>query len=173
MQAQYVRNPVTPVEILVTGALALTGVAGLVGGLLVTRKAVSPYHSGPPREFIGGPALTPGTQLQGAGAFIVRTVSAYRGFAYVTIEATEEVVASPDDPLDWSFQRGMFIAGVQLAPSLIVVEPSPPDAWDPVGYASEPEAVAAARGYIDANYTKLMQVVRAADPLSVAVNLGL
>ena len=157
MHASYARNPVTPVEILVTGALALTGVAGVVGGVLVSRKAAAealPYLSGPFRDN-DGVVLTRGMLVGDGDIGKVRRVTAFLGFAYVTLQV---VRTHPDRP---ALKVGQFFWAVQIAAG------SDEYGENDTPYLTESAAVGEARAWITANHSRLVQVVQGADPESV------
>lgn len=164
----YAPNPVTPLEIAVTGVLTVVGVAGVVGGVLVSRKAAArpalvtpppsdsqesrgPYLSGPLRDNDG--TVPSRGMILGDGIAKVRRVTAYRGFAYMTVEFLR------GDP-DWGIEPGQFLFVVQVSPGHDPAEGDNP-------FATESDAAAGARAWITANHSRLVQVVEGADPSSV------
>jgi hypothetical protein len=174
MQRFYAPNPMTPFEVGVAGALTAVGIAGVVGGVLVSRKAAAapvetpppppvqeskgPYLSGPLREN-SGVIMTRGMILpldadpdEKVGK--VRRATAFLGFAYVTVEFLRDI---PD-----MGRAGEFLWAVQVAPGL---EPAEGDG----AYSTEGAAAASARQWISANRDKLVAVAGGADPASVGL----
>jgi hypothetical protein len=175
MQRLYAPNPMTAFEVGVAGALTAVGIAGAVGGVLVSRKAsAAPVETPPPPPVQGskGPYLS-GPLRENSGVIMtrgmilpldadpdekvgkVRRATAFLGFAYVTVEFLR-------DYPDLGFRAGEFAWAVQVAPGL---EPAEGDGW----FSTEGAAAAAARQWITANRSKLVAVVEGADPASVGL----
>lgn len=158
---QYAPNPVTPLEIAVTGVLTVVGVAGVVGGVLVSRKAAAshgvepppsgspesqgPYLSGPFRDN-DGVVLTRGMLVGDGDIGKVRRVTAFLGFAYVTVEV---VRTHPDHP---DLKVGQFLWAVQIAAGSDEYGESDSD----TPYLTESAAAGGARAWITANRSRLV-----------------